>query len=108
MSDAYNGWMNRETWALALHMANDQSLDELCQSWAAEAVEADELSRAADSLRSWAEELWELVLQPNPYDEQPGSWAGLLVSDVGSLWRVDYREIMDGYIHDAKQNAEEL
>jgi len=28
MCEEYNGWTNRETWATALHIDNDQSLQE--------------------------------------------------------------------------------
>ena len=112
--ETYNGWINRETWALALHMSNDQSLDELCSDWATRAVELvrddDETTgslrsaknRAGDMLRDWAENLWEETLQS---DTAPQRWAGLMVSDVGSLWRVDFSEIMDGYVSDAQERS---
>ena len=31
--DGYNGWSNRETWAAALHINNDQTLYEIAQDY---------------------------------------------------------------------------
>ena len=105
--EGYEGWANRETWAWSLHMSNDQDLYDLKN----EAVQAGLLAYA-----TWAE------ANPRPFDGRGGPvgfiadalreevtehllehlWSGSpknhrellsLFQDIGSLWRVDYREI---------------
>ena len=105
--EGYEGWANRETWAWSLQMSNDQDLYNLKN----EAVQAGLLAYA-----TWAE------ANPRPFDGRGGPvgfiadalreevtehllehlWSGSpknhrellsLFQDIGSLWRVDYREI---------------
>ena len=104
--EGYEGWANRETWAWSLQMSNDQDLYNLKN----EAVQAGLLAYA-----TWAE------ANPRPFDGRGGPvgfiadalreevtehllehlWSGSpknhrellsLFQDIGSLWRVDYRE----------------
>ena len=105
--EGYEGWANRETWAWSLQMSNDQDLYDLKN----EAVQAGLVAYA-----TWAE------ANPRPFDGRGGPvgfiadalreevtehllehlWSGSpknhrellsLFQDIGSLWRVDYREI---------------
>ena len=85
MADNYNGWANRETWALMLWIENDQGLSE----WAREIAPGGETA-----VKEWVETL----LTPHLYREEFGSEMSeelsMMASDVGSLWRIDWDEIM--------------
>ncbi|WP_217913099.1 DUF7249 family protein [Miltoncostaea marina] len=82
-ADEYNGWTNRETWAVALHLSNDEGMYE-----AARAVLGSVASEraAADTLEDWTRSLF----------EERGADARtllLMALDIGSLWRVNWREV---------------
>lgn len=86
--ESYNGWANRETWALHLHLTNDEGLYELVREGVRAAVAVGE--SGADWLRGFVETL----CRPDFYraeigDEYPDGLA-MMAADVGSLWRVDW------------------
>ena len=110
--DTYEGWSNRETWALVRNLDNNEAY----HTWRCEMVKSaligagftkDDYDRQAtvddvtDQLEKW---VFSLVLDgievsgPRiaPMD------ARSLVSDVGSPWRVDFAEIADRWVHDAE------
>lgn len=102
----YNGWTNRETWATMLHIDNDQSLYDIARDYAITALEehkSDDSEREAcismaiycleETLKSWIEE--DLLTRENIAGNQ-GLW--LMLSDIGSLYRVNYQEIADSLI----------
>lgn len=118
----YNGWANRETWAVALHINNDQgwqeqvleltrnTLDGLEQDPpvyvdAADLTDAYYASRVGDAIR----ENVEGVLAPFDDDRAANSevtlteGAWLALQDVGSLWRVDWRELGATFIEDVTE-----
>lgn len=110
--DTYNGWTNRETWATALHIDNDEGLhnyrNELCQNAIKHASATDiftkeqaTLCTLEDSLKEWVESLaeafyFEPVSNPN---------LGGMFNDIGSLWRVNYREIAENWLADFEAAA---
>lgn len=105
-TDTYNGWTNRETWAIAMHVNNDQGM----QEWAHERVRAaiaetrdprDETLRVEDALREWVEE----ITDPSEQLMEIGAIVTLL-KDVGSLWRVNWRELGESFISDVREADE--
>jgi hypothetical protein len=91
MSEEYNGWSNRETWATSLHLNNDQGLYETVRDWAVSNWEEDEseaVTILAESIEDFVTELLET------------DWDGVkfMRYDIGSLWRVNWREIADSFI----------
>ena len=97
--DEYNGWINRETWALNLWLSNDERLYEATQEVADNAT-----SRYVTGCESYG-------LEPQDFGralvvgEAIIEWAGAGLAewnwdeysffreDVGSLWRVDAAEL---------------
>lgn len=112
-NDGYNGWSNRETWALALHLSNNQGDYEYwCQQTEQAISESPDNARfeLAQTLECWLEELYELI-------EEACTTAGssvtrdawLLFCDVGSdiRDRIDFIAIADDWIDEARNDQEE-
>ena len=84
--EKYNGWTNRETWAVKLHIDNDQGLY---------SYYVDMLNRSTDA-RSLAQELedWFFNLIQDMLEEgNLSKEARGMIMDIGSLWRVNWLEI---------------
>jgi hypothetical protein len=111
MCEQYNGWTNRETWGLALHIDNDQGLQESASELIAEAFLEnidtekedgwqDGLYEAEKALTDWVDD----IFSPEYWgvDTLP---AGLLLmlKDVGSVYRVNFREIAESWLEDEIQ-----
>ena len=98
----HNGWTNRETWAVALWINNDEGL----QSSAHELVRGfdavSDVSGAVDALQEW----FTTLCNPNLYKEEYGgeypSGLATMASDCGSLWRVNWDEITLSLLEDIK------
>jgi hypothetical protein len=111
MCNEYNGWTNRETWATALWIDNTEGLYNEAQAMAREYIkQRDENSIAheswlfaqyADGLENWVSELLDMeeVLSAEPAQRKE---LILMSSDIGSLYRVNWREIAESYISEIK------
>jgi hypothetical protein len=91
MCEEYNGWTNRETWATVLHLNNEQGLYETVRDWAVSNWEEDEseaVTVLSESIEDFVTELVE------------SDWDGVkfMRSDIGSLYRVNWREIAESFI----------
>lgn len=110
MTDEYNGWTNRETWATALHIDNDEGLhsyrNEMCEEAATEEPTEYQTKRQAEvycletTLQAWVEELSESVYSPDTADFPANQALAGMFSDIGSLWRVNWREIAENWLSD--------
>jgi hypothetical protein len=111
MCEQYNGWTNRETWGLALHIDNDQALQESASELIAQAFLEnidtekedgwqDGLYEAEKALTDWVDD----IFSPE-YWGQDTLPAGLLsmLKDVGSVYRVNFREIAESWLEDEIQ-----
>jgi hypothetical protein len=100
----YQGWSNRETWATALHIDNDQALLEIALDYAREAMregeEVDLYDLAESGYRYWIEE--DLLTLENISGNHP-LW--LMLTDIGSLYRVNWRELADHYLDQAREGV---
>lgn len=103
----YNGWSNRETWATMLHIDNDQALQEIARDYAKQEIEGHDEGEEINPyylgqrLRFWIEE--DLLTLENIAGNQ-GLW--LMLTDIGSLYRVDWKEIADHLLDQVSEEEE--
>lgn len=113
--EEYNGWTNRETWAIQLHLSNNEgdynhmrevAVDFLEIAQNANGAETDgegthdqAVNAMAEYIKTWTEEVFEMVV--NPEDGPANENARTFVSDVGSWWRADFYEIAEHWIDEA-------
>lgn len=106
-NETYNGWSNRETWATALHINNTQHLTDyaynlLRETFSDSVDESDSESYltaiydAQDNLMNWVED----ITSDDYWDNQTPYDIRLMRRDIGSLWRVDWREITKSFLSD--------
>jgi hypothetical protein len=113
-SDSYNGWANRETWAVALHINNDQGWQESVReavrntvdgiqqdppAWLdpAELTDTFYANRAGDAIRENVEEALRFLVESAGEGD---SYAHGVRDDIGSLWRVDWAELGASFLED--------
>jgi hypothetical protein len=89
MCEEYNGWVNRETWAMALHLSNDEGLYMTCVD-----LVGDDPMRGAQSIESSVTDWFDWVLCENDAPE----WIRNMVADVGSLYRVDWLAVAKSFV----------
>ena len=90
IDETYNGWVNRETWAVALHLDNDQSIQSLMSDFAASC--GDETQVLADAIKDFVEDAFDSVVEGA---DDVSEWAKLAIRDVGSMWRVEWRDVAE-------------
>lgn len=104
MSDeTYNGWSNRETWALNLWLSNDQGLYEMVN----ERVRDARTEHALDNEEPYngylagevIKDLWEELTDPNE-GLMTAETILEMVRDIGSEYRVDWTEIGANWLSD--------
>jgi len=101
MCEEYNGWSNRETWAMKLHLDNDQALNDYAWEYARQWEEAREeksVYELGETLRYWVEE--DLLTLENIAGNRD-LW--LMLTDIGSLYRVNWQEIAQTYAEELAQ-----
>jgi hypothetical protein len=103
--DAYNGWTNRETWAVGLWINNDQGLQESVHDALHEytSMAADEPlspSKAGEVVHEYLEDLFDL---DNYEDGGFSRELQTMREDIGSMWRVDWREVGAAFLRDAQE-----
>lgn len=109
MADRYQGWTNRATWAVALHINNDSGVHNMARSLAAdawgEATPSQYADRRTNAITILADQLKEF------YEEQSESlftaariqhleWIRLLTMDLIED-DMNWREIAGAFIDDA-------
>lgn len=89
MCETYNGWSNRETWATALHIDNDTQL-------LGAVLEFSDQPDLADRLEGYVNE----ILDYDAFyirEVSVSRCAWLMMNDIGSLYRVNWRELAEHY-----------
>jgi len=105
-AEKYNGWTNRETWALALHIDSNQwthnKRHDLLSRAKGDVQTDEEYVRFlyANKLKDWVESMFETFFNGSRGIHQRD--IKMMVMDVGSLWRVNWQEIADNWIRDSE------
>jgi len=120
-ADEYNGWSNRETWAASLHLSNDFGLYQMVNGWANDAraeaaaeAERDEFGLYADGtfsverstltnfmdkiesyISSLREDMFQAIADPG---QMPSEAEVMMVLEIGSEWRVNWRELAENWL----------
>lgn len=118
MCEEYNGWKNRETWALMLHVNNDEYLqgeslsvatdafnDSIESVMAGEENPQDDRTSAICSARDAFQEWAEGFLTVDGYQQQFGDDMPVnivrMLEDIGSLYRVDWYQCAENLLEDS-------
>jgi hypothetical protein len=107
-SDSYNGWANRETWAVALHINNDQGWQESVREAVREYFVNDEGTPSHENTAN-AQQAGEIVRE-NVEDTLDLLWEvhsdelRNILTDLGSLWRVDWTELGASFLEDLEDD----
>lgn len=100
MTEEYQGWKNRETWAMTLWLDNEQALYNESRRIAHVAIKekGNMMFHVADQLKEWVEDM-----AAEACDCQGGKQSEELCKmfqDIGSLWRVDWDEVAESRFDD--------
>ena len=100
----YNGWSNRETWATALHINNDQYLYETARDYTKEEIAGHDQDEEinpyylGEVFRSWIEE------DVLTFENMDNGALFSMLTDIGSLYRVNWSEIASSFLSEMKVN----
>lgn len=114
-ANGYNGWTNRETWAVALHINNDQGWQEQVLDIVREEIALTDDPEELDAfgIADLIESNVTSLVDPLAYVEEFGDditlkdWAngpGMAARDIGYLDRVNWTELAESFIRDAREN----
>jgi hypothetical protein len=120
-TDGYSGWTNRATWAVALHVNNDQGWQEQIMDLARQYLAApreeepdgpEETSEDdASGFREALKESITAIVDPLAYVEEFGDcrlseWnngPGMAARDIGDLDDVNWHELAESFIRDVRE-----
>jgi hypothetical protein len=102
MCEKYNGWTNRETWAVKLWLDNEEGLQTEALCLAENSKESEYATRhLADNLEDFVTSLLDME---EVFNAEPAQRRVLISmsSDIGSLYRVNWWEIAESYLSEMK------
>ena len=109
MTEEYNGWKNRETWATSLWIENDEGLQEEALEMTRNAIREDKLNATrilADNLKEWLETLLDFRAYRAEYGTEMSDGLQTMRDDIGSLYRVDWWEIAEAFLSHILEDEE--
>lgn len=103
----HNGWFNYETWAVNLWLSNEQASHEhwleRATHWNEQPSTSDVWTQEESAKYNLADELKEDFEENNPVADQASVWSDLMRA---ALSEVNWQEIAEHYINDAKEANE--
>lgn len=87
MSEQYEGFKNRETWAAALLIQNDEKLNDAVYH----------TYKNSSGIRDFKDRLEKTMekIQMEATNKHLGRDLMMAIFDIGSFWRIDYRELAE-------------
>lgn len=105
MYTEYNGWKNRETWAVALWISNDCGLYQTVQDMAQSASHPDEQDSPISATTALADAI-EMLFDEAFEDIAEMTQEGLnMLKDIGSLYRVEWHVIASNILSELEVSA---
>jgi len=104
MCDNFQGWTNRETWAASLWIENEQGLSQIVGDYALQEIKEEGENANAYNLGEVIRDFIEnqvLTYSEVRGDEQVYN----MLTDIGSLYRVNWRELAVYYIDVMRENT---
>jgi hypothetical protein len=116
--DTYNGYTNRETWAVALYIDNDQGWQEQinealteapftllpdlypASDWSDEECQTHLHRQAGALIKNNVEGLLNAAEYRQEYGEKQPEELAVIANDIGSLWRVNWDELGAAFLSD--------
>jgi hypothetical protein len=114
MTTDYNGWTNRETWATMLYINNDQYMQETATEYAQTSAqehsgeEWDGISPIgclAETVEKWITTLLDFRAYREEFGSEMPDGLQSMRDDIGSLYRVNWREIAESLLSDIEVSA---
>jgi hypothetical protein len=99
MSEDFNGWTNRETWAVALYFDNVGDLYKIKQNAVKDLSHLEGQDRLYITSRILREAIESAVSKPSIFKNYE------MAQDIGSLWRVNWREIAQFIVEQEEVSA---
>ncbi|KJL45560.1 DUF7249 family protein [Microbacterium trichothecenolyticum] len=94
MSDEYNGWANRETWALVLHIQNDAGLYMTFSELVGDrSFQNLGLAAQQDRIKGEAESLFTPAGYRDTFGGEMPAGLADVAAEIGSFWRIDWAEV---------------
>jgi len=87
--DEYEGWTNRETWAVNLWLSNDEGMYNEVNEIVDNAEDREEIE---NGIREYVENLKEFLDSGEACGELRN-----MFEDIGSMWRVNWEEIAESW-----------
>ena len=106
--ETYNGWSNRETWALMLQIENDMGLNDEFQGLAREVAEGEceyPFLELSERIQLRAEVYFTVDAYQEEFGERMPESLQRIAEDIGSLYRVDWAECARAFLDDVAENA---
>lgn len=103
--ETYEGWSNRETWAYALWIGNDEGMYNYIQDAGKQLLEqsaskAEFTQLMSQTLKDYLEELQDQILEGIYEGQCCDKQLVLMMDDIGSKWRISYQEIAESEFAD--------
>lgn len=105
-SDGYNGYENRETWLVALHLSNDEGFQNQISDFLYEAAKHHVTSISETKLFDYLQD----TIEEEIFGLDSHCGQGTLMSDLlWTMWnRINFSQIVAGYQEDLDWHIEQL
>ena len=102
MTETYNGWTNRETWAVNVWVSNLEYLQDDCAEFLRGLSEDDTDYDIETKTRDWFESILDVLREDAQLNKTSFDLYDNIRREIGSLWRVNWRELGQMWLDDSE------